>query len=350
MKIHILHKIRKGPWGGGNQFLKSLREMFRKKGIYEERPQDADMILFNSHQELEKALSIKRSYSEILFVHRVDGPISRIRESSRVIDTTIYWMNQALADGTVFQSNWSRDRNREMGMPVNRFETVILNAPDPEIFRLKDKASPDYQQKTKLINTSWSSHMNKGFEVYKWLDEHLDFSQYEMTFIGRSPYIFKNIRQIDPLPTEDLAEQLKMHDIFITASKSDPCSNSLIEALHCGLPALALRDGGHPEIVSRGGELFDRPEEIPAKLDRMKEKYKEYREEIHVPGLDQVNAAYEAFMKRVHRARAEGIYKAKTVPTSTWARGRLSLLKWTLSHKMERLRSVLGRSRVRESG
>jgi len=346
LKIHILHKIREGPWGGGNQFLKSLREVFRSRGIYEERPEKADAILFNSHQALEKAFDIKKANPAVLFVHRVDGPVSPIRDSNRVIDETIFRVNQALADGTVFQSVWSMEKNRDMGMPSNRFETVVLNAPDPGIFNRTGKAPFEPGRKTRLVNTSWSPNMNKGFDVYQWLDEHLDFARYEMTFIGRSPFAFKNIRSLNPLPSMGLARELKKHDIFITASRNDPCSNSLIEALHCGLPALGFRDGGHPEIIGRGGELFDRPEEIPGLLERMRSRYPELQAAVHAPGLEQVSAAYEAFIKRIYRAREEGLYTPKRLGPGKWVRGRAFLLKWGILRKMENLGSLLrGRPR-----
>ena len=48
MKIHILYLFKDGPWGGGNQFLKALRNEFIKMNFYEEIPEKADVILFNS--------------------------------------------------------------------------------------------------------------------------------------------------------------------------------------------------------------------------------------------------------------------------------------------------------------
>ena len=48
-KIHILFKFIEGPYGGGNQFLKALRDYFNEIGIYSEKPEEADIILFNSH-------------------------------------------------------------------------------------------------------------------------------------------------------------------------------------------------------------------------------------------------------------------------------------------------------------
>jgi len=43
MKIHILYNFQKGPWGGGNQFLKALKKEFNQRGIHEEKPEKAGL-------------------------------------------------------------------------------------------------------------------------------------------------------------------------------------------------------------------------------------------------------------------------------------------------------------------
>lgn len=102
-----------------------------------------------------------------------------------------------------------------------------------------------------------------------------------------------------------LAAELKNSDIFITASQKDPCSNSLIEALHCGLPAVALKDGGHPEIIGTAGELFTSPQEIPLLLDTIAENYQQYQDNIHNPSMEQVGQAYFAFMRKVYEQKPQ---------------------------------------------
>lgn len=345
MKIHILHDIREGPYGGGNQFLKSLRDCFRRDGVYEESARRADVILFNSHQKLGEALSLKRRDPDKVFVHRVDGPVSAIRDSHERIDGMIYRANRVLADGTVFQTDWSRERNRALGMPPARFETVIMNAPDPRLFHLGEGGSRDSSRRLRLVATSWSSHPNKGFDAYEWLDEHLDFARFEMTFIGRSPVTFRNIRMIDPLPSPALAERLREQDVFVTASRRDPCSNALIEALHCGLPAVALNDGGHPEIVGRGGELFDRPEEIPDRLERIQSRYEAYRAAIRLPDMEAAAASYRAFLRRVREARDRGVCETKPLTAGGWAWEQGGVLKWTVLRRVEGLKDRWSRLR-----
>ena len=97
--------------------------------------------------------------------------------------------------------------------------------------------------------------MNKGFEFYKQLEKHLHSKNYEFFFAGQAPVKFKN--NLGCLTSFDLSTQLNLSDVYVTASKNDPCSNSLLEAISCELPSIALNSGGHPELVSSDEMLFN---------------------------------------------------------------------------------------------
>jgi glycosyltransferase involved in cell wall biosynthesis len=58
----------------------------------------------------------------------------------------------------------------------------------------------------------------------------------------------------------DTPEILKASDIFILPSRSDGLCCALIEAMACGLPCVAARVGGIPEVINHGkdGLLFER--------------------------------------------------------------------------------------------
>lgn len=309
MKIHILFPFKDSAWGGGNQFLKALRDYFIEKNLYDEDIKRADIVLFNSHHSLEGVVKAKRKYPDKIFVHRVDGPIFYIREKDLEIDKQLFKINSLLASGTVFQSEFSKNACFELGMKKNNFETTIMNAPNPNIFNTKEKTGFEKDKKTKLIATSWSANMKKGFAVYKWLDENLDFSKYEMRFIGNSLIVFKNIIHISPINSKELAVELKNSNIFITASQKDPCSNSLIEALHCGLPAIVLNDGGHPELVGSAGEVFYKAKEIPVLLEKIVLNYADYQKSIKNPTMNEVGAKYLDFFNKIYESEDKNIKK-----------------------------------------
>ena len=316
MIVHFLFDMKEEPFGGANQFLKSLKKSFVKKGIYDEDPNKADIILFNSfpfneEERFKQAFRLKKKGK--LLVHRVDGPISEVRGKDFKIDRIIYKFNELLADGTIFQSDWSQKENLKLGMKKNQNQIRILNAPDKDVFNPEGKIKFSTERKIRLISSSWSSNWRKGFRFYKFLDDNLDYSNYKMTFIGNSPIHFKNIKWIRPLRSDDLAKQLKQHDIFITGSESDPCSNSLIEALHCNLPALALKSGGHPEIIGDAGRYFENREEIISNLEKLVKTYHFYQKKIKLPDINEVSNQYMEFMKKIYEDFKLNTYKPKKI-------------------------------------
>jgi glycosyltransferase involved in cell wall biosynthesis len=144
----------------------------------------------------------------------------------------------------------------------------------------------------RLIATSWSANLRKGADTFAWLDRNLDWSRYELTFVGQSPVEFERIRRVGPVPPAEVADLLRAHDVYVTASRDDPCSNALLEALACGLPAVYLRSGGHPELVAEGGLGFDESAELPEVLDRLVSELEERRASIRVPALSEVADRY----------------------------------------------------------
>lgn len=269
MKIYIAFDLQDAPTGGGNQFLKALRAYLRSMGAYADKMEDADVILANGHQwgpYLFRLFRAKRAGATIM--HRVDGPMAVVRgsEDNRVVDKAIIRFNHYFADGTVFQSRWSRDLCIAQGMDGDGLGRVILNAPDPSIFHPPTKPKT-HGDKVRIVSTSWSSNWRKGFDVIQHLDRHLDFSKYDVTFIGNSPITFHNIRHIPPVPSQMLADELHRHDIFLQASHLEACSNSLIEAMNCGLVPVARNNSSHPEIVGDAGVLYDGVDDVIAAID-----------------------------------------------------------------------------------
>jgi len=147
-------------------------------------------------------------------------------------------------------------------------------------------------RRLRVIATSWSDNPRKGTDVLSWLDTHLDRDELEVTFAGRTEARFERIRAVGPVPSHELADLLREHDVYLAASRDDPSSNALLEALACGLPAAFLRSGGHPELVGEGGIGFDSAEELPVVLQRLRAELPERREAIRVPALADVADRY----------------------------------------------------------
>lgn len=297
-RIHILFQFRQGPWGGSNQFLTGLRDRWQATGCWAERPDQADVILFDSFNEAQEVIAWKRRLPQVPFVHRIDGPISIYRGADRHLDRLIHAMSAEIADGVVFQSQYSRQQNLTLGMAQPSFSQVIVNAAQDAHFS-PAATPPAADGRIRIIASSWSAHWNKGFDIYSYLDQHLDFSRYAMTFVGNGPLRFQHIAQVPPQDRAGLAALLRQHDIFLTASRSDPCSNSVLEALACGLPVAALNSGGHPELVGEGGRLFHGTADVLACIDAVAATRGALAAAIPQRRLEGVAQAYAGFCQQV---------------------------------------------------
>ncbi|NQU82930.1 MAG: glycosyltransferase family 4 protein [Parcubacteria group bacterium] len=318
MKIHIAYNFKQGPWGGGNQFLKSLKEEFKRRGVYVEEPDGADVVLFNSHHQLGDALKIKLKHSEKILIHRL-GPVFYYHRGKRwkKYDKQIIKLSNKVSNGVVFQSNWSLNEALRLGFNKEIPHKVIFNATDASFFNKNNKKSFNTQQKIKLMAMSWSANLQKGFDIYQYLDENLDFSKYEMTFVGNAPVKFKNIKQIKPSETKEVAMLLKQNDIFVFASKNEACSNALIEAMSCGLPVIALNSASNAEIVKQGGELFQSSRNVIEKIEKVANNYDFYASEIPEFSMDDTTQQYYSFSQKIYNSIKENRNSQKRIGLST---------------------------------
>jgi glycosyltransferase involved in cell wall biosynthesis len=291
--VAIFHQFMPAPWGGGNQFLVALSGELERRGLTIEVDRisgQTPACLFNSYNF--DFVRLRRfARPDCRLVHRVDGPIGVYRGADDGTDRRIHEINRELADATVFQSRYSLEKHRELGLELVD-PVMIPNTVDPRIFYPPSSRTPLDARRVRLIATSWSSNPKKGAEILTWLDRNLDFERYEMTFAGQTQERFANVRVLAPVPSEQLAGLLRAQDLYLAPSRDDPCSNALLEALACGLPAAFLRSGGHPELVGEGGIGFDRPEELPETLNRLTEELDTRRAAIRVSSLAEVADRY----------------------------------------------------------
>jgi glycosyltransferase involved in cell wall biosynthesis len=197
-------------------------------------------------------------------------------------------------------------------------EAVIHNAPDPALFHpptIPRVPGP----KVRLIAMSWSANPMKGFEVYRHLDAGLDFSRFEMTFIGNSPESFRNIRHLPPAASREVAEELRHHDIFISASHLEACSNAIGEALNCGLVALVRDNSSQPELVGDRRFVFAGREDVLAAVDRVAADLDALRATRMVERMEDVGDRYLAFADRVWAACGEGVRAKRLSGMGVWS-------------------------------
>jgi glycosyltransferase involved in cell wall biosynthesis len=290
--LAVFHEYAPPPSGGGNQFLGALVRELEGRGLDVEWNRisgGTPACLFNSFNFGFRRLR-RFARDGVRMVHRVDGPIGVYRGFDDGTDRRIVELNGALADATVFQSRWSLDAHRELGLEL-REPHVIPNAPDPAIFFPPASREPLDGRPLRLVASSWSDNPRKGADALVWLDRNLP-PGVDVTFVGRTQLRLERVRVVGPLSSLALAELLRAHDAYLAASVDDPCSNALLEALACGLPAVFRRSGGHPELVGDAGVGFDEPEGLGEALASLAAALDERRVRIRVPALSDVGDRY----------------------------------------------------------
>lgn len=306
MKINIQYEFKNGPWGGGNQFLKALKGELIRQGVYEESIEKANICLVNSYPFRNfnffiNPIKNKLKNKDFKIIYRLDGLFykNRLDEKQKKIDNICKFFANNFVDGIIYQTKWIREIQQDYGIDRNIKNDIIINAPDKNIF-FKKNIDLKNDEKIKLVSTCWAINKRKGFKYYKWLDENLDFTKYEMTFVGNSPIKFKNIKKLDPLNTEELAKELEKKHIFISAAFDEPCSNSIIEAMHVGLPVIGHNSGGTPEVVGKGGEFFSTEEELLIAIEKVSKNYNFYKNNINLPNIEEIAQKYYSFFEEIY--------------------------------------------------
>lgn len=281
--LALFHELAPSPSGGGHQFLRALIRELESRGLTIERDRvsgGTSACLFNSFNF--DFVRLRRFAARgARMVHRVDGPIGAYRGFDDGTDTRIAEVNAELADATIFQSRFSLEKHRELGLEL-REPVVIPNAVDPAIFHPPARREPLDGRRVRVVAVSWSDNPRKGAETLRALGARVDPGRFELTFAGRSPGGLTGWKVVTPLASEGLAELLRAQDLYLAPSHDDPCSNALLEALACGLPAAYRASGGHPELVGDAGVPFCEDEELDDVLARLVAELDERRSSISI--------------------------------------------------------------------
>jgi glycosyltransferase involved in cell wall biosynthesis len=291
--VAVFHDYAPPPSGGGNQFVRALEDELRRRGLDVEEnliSGGTRRCLFNSFN-FDLARLRRFARDDVRMVHRVDGPIGVYRGFDDGTDRRIAAMNAGLAHATVCQSRFSLDAHRRLGVELVE-PVVIPNAPDPAIFHPPAEREPSGDRAVRVVAVSWSDNPRKGLDALGALGASLAPARFALTFVGRAPERLDGWKLVAPMPSRELAELLREQDCYVAASLDDPCSNALLEALACGLPALFRESGGHPELVREAGVGFGSPDDAPRALLRLAAELDERRAAITVPALADVADRY----------------------------------------------------------
>ena len=293
MKVSIGSQIIKGPWGGGNLFVANLSKYLKNLGhevIYNLSEPDIDLIVLTdprsrkdststfNHIEIEKYKNyVKR---DVVVVQRINECDER-KGTENIND--FYLEVSKSADHVTFVSTWLEKIYLNLGMSKNK-TSVILAGADSDIFNNSNLSSHKDDGKMSIVTHHWSSHENKGFKIYKLINDLVGRKEWaeklEFTYIGNmsDEYRLTNTNLVNPLAGLELAAEIKKHQIYVTASINEPSGNHHIEAAQCGLPIIYLESGGIPEYCEGYGLSFNH--NFEEQLIKMIENYEHFQNKM----------------------------------------------------------------------
>ncbi len=282
-------RLVEGPWGGGNRFLQNLREALLAAGHqvhHDLRARDLDIILLldprSRHPSATFTAGAILRYLAFrnpgaLVVHRVNECDER--KNTRTMNPRLRLANYC-ADHTVFVGGWLRELPVWTDHPP-RAASVIRNGADPAVFNPVGFRAWDGREPLRLVTHHWGGNWMKGFDVYSRIDGMLGDPEWRerlsFTYIGNLPsgFRFANARYVEPLDGSALADELRAHHGYVTASLHEPGGNHQNEGALCGLPLLYRNSGCLPEYCDGFGVAFDGPDDFPEVLESYMHRYDE---------------------------------------------------------------------------
>lgn len=274
---------RRGPFGGGNQWLSQVSAYLRRQGYRVVFSLDERVdIVMGTHAGLGGALAFsydevreaKRRNPRLRCIQRIND--NDVRKGTAGMDAELAACNKA-ADHTVFVSEWLRDHHSARWFDVTRPQSVIINGADPAVFHPFGNRPWAPGSPLRMVTHHWSDNASKGFDVYEEIDGLIASGRLpgvELWIIGRWPVglRWKAARTFGPCAGRELAGLLRQCHVAVTASRFEPGAMHPVESLQCGLPLLYHGDGGGTvELGKKFGVRLSG--DIPSAVEELKESY-----------------------------------------------------------------------------
>ncbi|MHB2147446.1 glycosyltransferase [Calditrichota bacterium LG25] len=254
--------------GEGNDFslIFKLKDIFKEEGL--------DIVHTHSWGTLVEGITAAKLARVPIVIHGEHGSYHKDFKRKWVQKIMFNWADQVLSVSALLADDLSRTLGvrREKILP-------ILNGVDTEKFKPQPEKREFYRKKlngnadTIIIGTIGRPMKVKNHQLMIKALARLKKKNRPVKFIiiGDTPMyslrdeLEKLARELDVLEDvlfmgyrDDIPGYLNAFDIFVLPSLSEGCSNVIQEAMATGLPIVASRVGGNPELIEheREGLLF----------------------------------------------------------------------------------------------
>ena len=309
--VAINLRPRAGSWGGANQWTSQVVRWLGDNGwrVVFDLKRVPDVVVMthtglSAHTTFgaDEVGALKRKHPHVPCLHRIND--NDIRKETSEMDSLLE-RSSRVADHTVFVSEWLRDYHASKWFDVSRPHSVIVPGADPRVFHPVGGARFEAGKPLRLVTHHWSDNWNKGFDVYRDIDELIarqPGQNIELWVIGRWPadLKWKSARTFAPASGPKLAGLLRQCHGYVSASRFEPGAMHVAEGLQCGLPLLYHRDSGGTVGQGRlyGLEISD---DLEATLAELSDRLPELRRRLlsDPPSGSKMSAAYLHLLQRL---------------------------------------------------
>lgn len=302
---------RAGSWGGANQWTSQVVRWLRDNGwrVVFDLNRIPDVVVMthtglSAHTTfgVDEVAALKQRHPGVPCLHRIND--NDIRKETSGMDSLLEKTSR-IADHTVFVSEWLRDYHAAKWFDITRPHSVIVPGADPRVFHPVGGARFEAGRPLRLVTHHWSDNWNKGFDVYRDIDEFIarqPVPTYEMWVIGRWPEDLKwgAARTFAPASGAGLAGLLRQCHGYVSASRFEPGAMHVAEGLQCGLPLLYHCDSGGTVGQGRlyGLELS---EDLESTLADFSNRLPDFRRKLLAdpPSGSKMSASYFHLLQRL---------------------------------------------------
>ncbi len=241
--------------GGPQLFMKKLKKAFKlnrlaKTSYFFDPTVDANIFANKGHQGL-----IKKPY-----FFRADG----VTFDTELSEEEILRRNEPLkkgaenAIGIIYQSEYCQKMYQKILHVKNKKDQIIYNGTDLDIFtpngeNNRGEFGIHKEDLVFLTSANWRTHkrLKDTIAVYKIFKDRHKERNCKLIIIGDHDEYYKDndIISIGKQPHAQIPAISRAANIFLFLSWLDPCPNSVVEAMACGLPVVCTNQGGTGELV-----------------------------------------------------------------------------------------------------
>jgi len=279
MKIHLVNDSKQG-FGGGWTFMRNIEKGLAGKASVTSL-EESDVVLVSgatmvSRDTVDHAKSLGKK-----LVLRVDNIPRNSRNrntgTSRLLDFA------RKADAVVYQSQWAKDYVQPF---IQKDGRVILNGCDTDVFNTTGAKHQFSGGQPVYLYSRFSRDETKRWEEawYRYQIVQRQTPRAKLVIVGSFSeeqvqynfdfYMNENIEYMGVVADPQvMAEIYRGADYFTMTYYNDACSNTLIEAICCGMSIVMVSlTGGTPEILQSDPSHFT--------LERMANDYMEVFNEL----------------------------------------------------------------------